>query len=127
MECCRSGGLDSVEFVIVYYLQKSITVIDCRRGDKKMDINQLEYFRTVAKMQNVTRAAESLYITQPNLSMSLTKLENELGIKLFKRKKGSVALTSKGEVFLYYVNKALGELHSGLDYIAERSGRFDAY
>jgi len=85
-----------------------------------VDINQLEYFRTVAKLQNVTRAAESLYITQPNLSMSLTKLEKELGIKLFNRRKGSVTLTTKGEIFLYFVNRALGELNDGLSFLEDR-------
>ncbi len=85
-----------------------------------MDIAQLEYFRAVAKLQNMTRAAEALYVTQPNLSISLTKLENELGIKLFVRRKGNISLTTKGEVFLHFVNKALGELNNGLAYLEDR-------
>jgi len=86
-----------------------------------MDFTQLQYFRTVARLQNVTRAAEILYISQPNLSTSLTKLENELGIQLFYRKKGSITLTPKGELFLSYVERALQELDSGMAAITNRS------
>ena len=44
-----------------------------------MELNQLNYFRTVARLQNVTKAAEELYISQPNLSTAITKLESSLG------------------------------------------------
>ena len=90
-----------------------------------MDFTQLQYFRTVARLQNVTRAAEAMYISQPNLSTALTKLENELGIKLFYRKKGSITLTPKGELFLTYVERAMQELDNGMEAVNDRSAIVD--
>ena len=86
-----------------------------------MELNQLNYFRTVARLQNVTKAAEELCISQPNLSTAITKLESSLGVSLFERKKGKIKLTGNGELFLTHVNRALHELESGLDLIKERS------
>ncbi len=51
-----------------------------------MEWQQLEYFQTLAHIQHVTRAAESLCITQPALSRSMARLEEELGVPLFDRK-----------------------------------------
>ena len=86
-----------------------------------MELNQLNYFRTVARLQNVTKAAEELYISQPNLSTAITKLESSLGVNLFERKKGKIKLTSNGELFLSHVNRAFQELENGLDAIKERT------
>lgn len=86
-----------------------------------MDFTQLQYFRTVARLQNVTRAAEVLYISQPNLSTALTKLENEVGIPLFYRKKGSITLTPKGEIFLAHVDRAMQELDNAMSIINAHS------
>ena len=44
-----------------------------------METRILKYFLTVAKMQNITRAAQELHITQPTLSRQLKQLEDELG------------------------------------------------
>lgn len=52
-----------------------------------MDIRVMKYFVTVAKEENITRAAESLHITQPSLSKQLIELENELGRQLLIRGK----------------------------------------
>ena len=51
-----------------------------------MELNQMEYFLTVAKSQHVTRAAEALKMTAPALSHSLAKLEEELGVQLFEKR-----------------------------------------
>ena len=48
-----------------------------------MEIRILKYFLTVAREQNVTRAAEALHITQPTLSRQIAALEEELGTPLF--------------------------------------------
>lgn len=53
----------------------------------KMDIRVLRYFLTVAREENITRAAESLHITQPSLSKQLMELETELGKQLLIRGK----------------------------------------
>lgn len=44
-----------------------------------METRVLKYFLTVAKMQNITHAAQKLHITQPTLSRQLKQLEDELG------------------------------------------------
>ncbi len=51
-----------------------------------MELRILKYFLMVAKEENITKAAKSLYITQPTLSRQLAQLEEELGVKLFTRK-----------------------------------------
>lgn len=50
-----------------------------------MEIRVLEYFLAVAREENITKAAESLFITQPTLSRQLSALEQELGCELFIR------------------------------------------
>ncbi|SKA82608.1 regulatory helix-turn-helix protein, lysR family [Clostridium sp. USBA 49] len=48
-----------------------------------MEIRVLRYFLTVAREENITKAAEILHITQPTLSLKLANLEKELGVQLF--------------------------------------------
>lgn len=61
-----------------------------------MDIRVLRYFLTVAREENITRAAERLHITQPSLSKQLMELENELGKQLLIRGKRKISLTDDG-------------------------------
>jgi LysR family hydrogen peroxide-inducible transcriptional activator len=61
-----------------------------------MELDQLRYFLRVAERQNFTRAAEDLQISQPALSRSIQKLEEELGQPVFERKTRSVSLTDAG-------------------------------
>lgn len=61
-----------------------------------MDIRVLRYFLTVAREENITRAAESLHITQPSLSKQLIELESELGKQLLIRGKRKITLTEDG-------------------------------
>ena len=63
---------------------------------KKMDIRVLRYFLAVAREENITRAAESMHITQPSLSKQLMELENEVGKQLLIRGKRKVTLTEDG-------------------------------
>jgi DNA-binding transcriptional LysR family regulator len=85
-----------------------------------MELNQLNYFRTVARLQNVTKAAEELYISQPNLSTSITRLETSLGVALFERKKGKIKLTPNGEIFLAHVDRMFQELDTAMSTIKEQ-------
>ena len=48
-----------------------------------MEIRVLKYFLTIAREENITRAAEQLHITQPTLSRQMMQLEEELGVRLF--------------------------------------------
>ena len=61
-----------------------------------MEIRTLRYFLAVAREENMTRAAETLHVTQPTLSKTLKALEEELGKKLFTRKSFSISLTDEG-------------------------------
>ena len=61
-----------------------------------MELNQLNYFRVVARLENMTKAAAELYISQPNLSTSISRLESNLGIQLFQRTRGHIYLTEGG-------------------------------
>lgn len=75
-----------------------------------MDINYLLYFKRVAELQNITKAAEQLSITQPALSRVIHNLEDEIGYKLFDRFGKNIVLNKKGEVFLAFTNDTLDAL-----------------
>ncbi|MEK5186621.1 LysR family transcriptional regulator [Solibacillus sp. FSL W7-1324] len=74
-----------------------------------MEIEQLQYFKTVATMQHMTRAAEVLAISQPALSKSIANIEQNLGVPLFNREGRSIYLNRFGELFLQSVNVILDE------------------
>lgn len=61
-----------------------------------MEIRVLRYFLTVVREESITRAAETLHITQPTLSRQLTQLEEEMGVKLFDRGTRKISLTDEG-------------------------------
>ena len=61
-----------------------------------MDIKSLTYFLTAAREGSITKAANSLNLTQPNLSRQISNLEKEIGKKLFIRSNYSIKLTSDG-------------------------------
>lgn len=63
-----------------------------------MDIRQLQYFMEVARLQSFTKAAESLYITQPSISKTIRNIEEELGVTLFDRSGKKVVLTDAGRI-----------------------------
>ena len=64
-----------------------------------MDIRILQYYLTVAREENITRAAQSLHLTQPTLSRQMMQLEEELGVQLFVRGRRSIFLTEDGMLF----------------------------
>lgn len=74
-----------------------------------MEWQQLEYFQTVANLQHMTLAAERLKLSQPALSRSIARLENELGVPLFDRQGRSIILNRYGQRFLKHVNRILYE------------------
>lgn len=67
-----------------------------------MNQDDVELFLTLVKTKNITKTAESLFISQPTVSHRLQQLENELGVVLINRKKGykQIELTQKGEEFV---------------------------
>lgn len=77
-----------------------------------MELNQLEYFVALAHIKNFTRAAKSLNVSQPALSRSIIRLENDLNIQLFVRDSRKVNLTHYGQAFLTYAERILQELET---------------
>lgn len=65
-----------------------------------MDLKQIEYILKIAEENNITRAAEKLFITQSALNQQLLKLEKELGTPLFHRSRTNWRLTKAGEVYV---------------------------
>jgi DNA-binding transcriptional LysR family regulator len=61
-----------------------------------MELLQLRHFQIVARLQHISRAAEELNITQPSLSIMISRLEDELGVRLFDRKGRSIKLNEAG-------------------------------
>lgn len=65
-----------------------------------MDTKIIEYVIAIAEEKSLSKAAERLYLTQPALSQRLKALEDELGMPLFIRDKGGMALTNAGHVYI---------------------------
>lgn len=57
-----------------------------------MEIRQLEYFVSASLLGNLTRVAERHFVSQPNITIAIKKLETELGVTLFDRKKNNLSL-----------------------------------
>ncbi|MFQ7032750.1 MAG: LysR family transcriptional regulator [Clostridium sp.] len=67
--------------------------------------SKIETLLAVAEFQNFTKAAASLSLTQPAVSHHINQLEEELGVTLFIRGKGSLMLTPEGEIVLKYARR----------------------
>lgn len=91
-----------------------------------MNWNQLQYVITVADEKNITKAAKKLFISQPSLSLSIQSLEKELGVTLFQRAHGGIALTYAGTLFYDWAISALrsqGQLQMKLSDITNENRR----
>src|SRR3990167_6556204 len=75
-----------------------------------MTLNELRYIVAVARERNFRRAAERCFVTQPALSLAIQKLENELNIQLFERKKNDITLTAVGERVIEQATRVLDEV-----------------
>lgn len=84
-----------------------------------MELQQLEYFKVVAKLQHMTQAAEQLNISQPALSKSISNIEQEIGVPLFDRQGRSIYLNRYGKLFLESVDIILKEFQKAKQEITE--------
>ncbi|WP_092922897.1 LysR family transcriptional regulator [Romboutsia hominis] len=84
-----------------------------------MNLQQLEYFKTVAETENFTKASKLLLVTQPALSKSIAKLEGELKVPLFEKSGRNVKLTRFGKLFLVHAERALVEIEKGIKELDE--------
>src|SRR5262249_42910200 len=92
------------------------------RGRWGMDLLQLHYFRTVARLEHVTRAAEELRVAQPALSKTITRLEAELGVPLFDRQGRRVSRKTCGQAFLRHVERVFMAMEDGRQELANLAG-----
>ncbi|ERI15374.1 hypothetical protein O206_19060 [Ochrobactrum sp. EGD-AQ16] len=72
-----------------------------------MDLAALAVFRTVAREQSVTRAAELLGRVPSNVTTRIQQLEAEIGVSLFQREQRRMTLTNEGQTYLDYVDRIL--------------------
>ena len=79
------------------------------------NLNNYKIFYTVAKKQNISHAAEALFISQPAISKSISNLENGLGTKLFDRTSKGVRLTPEGEILYNHISNAFDSISRGED------------
>lgn len=91
-----------------------------------MKLAHLRYFEHLAAVLNYTRAAKDLYIAQPTLSAAVKRMEQELGLSLFRRIDGGISqieLTEQGIIFLGYVRQALDSYDIGVRKAQETQDR----
>lgn len=81
-----------------------------------INLNLYKTFYDVAKYGSISKTANNTFTSQPAISKSIKKLEDELGVKLFYRNLNGVELTDKGKELLYFVEKSYSNL-----IIAERT------
>ncbi|QJD86483.1 LysR family transcriptional regulator [Cohnella herbarum] len=87
-----------------------------------MELLQLRYFRTVARLEHITKAAQELRIAQPALSKTISRLEEDVGVPLFDRHGRHIRLNTFGRTFLDKVDAALTLLDEGKKEVSELAG-----
>lgn len=75
-----------------------------------MEFRQLEYFCTIAQLENFTRTAKMLHVSQPSVTKAIKSLEAELGLTLINRAQKHVTLTTEGKAFLLHAQKIMKEM-----------------
>ena len=75
-----------------------------------MNLLHFKYAVEVARTRSISRAAENLFMGQPNLSRAIKELEADLGITIFKRTSKGITVTADGEQFLRYAKRILDQV-----------------
>jgi DNA-binding transcriptional LysR family regulator len=84
-----------------------------------MELTQLEFFCTVVEQRSFSKAAESVFRTQPAVSIAIRRLEEEIGVPLFDRSQKTPILTDAGELFYDYARRILGLRDQAQQVVAE--------
>ncbi len=77
-----------------------------------ISLKHLIIFKEVARLKSMSKAAETLYISQPTISQKIQEIESYYNIKLFQRFSKSLGISEEGEIFLEHVDKILNELET---------------
>lgn len=93
-------------------IHKGYIIIDIglQKGDEQLNLLHLKYAIEIDKTRSINRAAENLYMSQPNLSRAIKDLEKAMGVKLFSRTTKGMTPTPEGEEFLGYARKILAQI-----------------
>ena len=86
----------------------------------------LEWFRTfkaIYETGSLTGAAESLFVSQPGVSLHLNSLENYVGYKLFDRSSRRMVSTERGKILYNYIQEAISKLEAAEDHFHKRNER----
>lgn len=75
-----------------------------------MNILHLRYAIEVEKTKSISKAAENLYMNQPNLSRAIKELEESMQIQIFKRNSKGITVTSEGDEFLIHAKKIIKQI-----------------
>ena len=76
------------------------------------EMNQIQQLVAIADTGTISKAAEQLHLSQPALTRSIQKLENEWGAALFDRKKNKVTLNQTGELAVQYARQVLRDVEN---------------
>lgn len=87
-----------------------------------MELLQIKYFVDVAKNGNLTRTAEKYVVTPSAVSVSIKRLENELGFQLFDRVGRGMQLNKYGKIYLKYMEQVLNTIEYAHEEISELRG-----
>jgi DNA-binding transcriptional LysR family regulator len=104
------------------WVSKSGLKAESATEGSKVLFRQLECFLAVARLGNLSRAAEEMFLTQPTLTARLKALEEEVGDDLFVRTSRGMRLTDAGREFLPYAERVLGSFEEGRRRLQERRG-----
>lgn len=88
-----------------------------------MELLQMQYFLKIAETGNMTRAAEELYISQSSLSRTISRLERDLGVKLFDRIGRQIYLNEFGQIFLNRTKQVFMQLDEAQREISDLLGK----
>lgn len=89
-----------------------------------ISLDLLKIFKTVAFYENISKAAKKLCVTQPSVTKSIKKLENQLNITLFVREKKGMVLTDDGKRLYRYIIDSINTLDN-IEYVAKNINESD--
>ena len=85
-----------------------------------MELQQIKQFREIARTENISKAAETLGLTQATLSQNLKRLEDELGVQFFERVGKKLVINKAGEIMYFHCD----EICTSLDKITMKLAEF---